>query len=36
VDFAVEYSYVVDDLRRIAIIAVALMALLIALAFTLT
>jgi hypothetical protein len=36
VDFSVEYAYVVDDLRRIAIIAVALMALLIALAFLLT
>jgi hypothetical protein len=35
VDFAVEYSYVIDDLRRIAIIAVALMVLLIALAFIL-
>ena len=33
VDFAAEYSYVLADLRRIAITAVALLALLIALAF---
>jgi hypothetical protein len=32
VDFAAEYSYVIDDLRRIGITAAALMALLIALA----
>lgn len=36
VDFAAEYAYVIDDLRRIAIIALALMVLLIALAFILT
>ena len=32
VDFAEEYQYVVEDLRRIAVIALALMVLLIALA----
>ncbi len=33
VDFAKEYHYVVEDLKRIAIIAVALLVLLIVLAF---
>lgn len=33
VDFAKEYHYVVEDLKRIAIIALALLVLLIALAF---
>jgi len=33
VDFAVEYHYVIEDLRRIAIIALALLVLLIVVAF---
>jgi hypothetical protein len=33
VNFTEEYSYVLEDLRRIALIAVALLALLIALVF---
>ena len=36
VDFSAEYHYVVEDLKRIAIIAVALLVLLIALAFALS
>lgn len=36
VDFSVEYYYVVEDLRRIAVIAIALLVLLIVLAFVLT
>ena len=35
VDFATEYHYVIEDLRRIAIIAAALLVLLIALALLL-
>jgi hypothetical protein len=35
VNFAVEYHYVVEDLKRIAIIALALLVLLIVLAFVL-
>ena len=33
VDFAAEYRYVIDDLRSMAIIAIAMLAVLIALAF---
>jgi hypothetical protein len=36
VDFVSEYYYVIEDLRRIAIIAVALLILLIALAILIT
>lgn len=36
VDFSVEYFYVVEDLKRIAIIAFGLLVLLIALAFVLS
>jgi len=36
VDFAKEYHYVIEDLRRIAITAAALLVLLIALAFLLS
>ncbi len=36
VDFAKEYHYVIEDLRRIAIMAVALLVLLIALALLLS
>jgi hypothetical protein len=36
VDFSAEYHYVVEDLKRIAIIAVALLVLLIVLAFALS
>jgi hypothetical protein len=36
VDFSAEYHYVVEDLKRIAIIAVALLVLLIVLAFAIS
>ena len=36
VDFAAEYNYVVEDLRRIGIIAIVLLVLLIALAILIT